>query len=86
MTRIEKKEQQLARVEQRLFTIRHDSKVIRQQIANIRKKITYQEKLIRAGKLFEIAGILDSYDPTTVLKLLRFYAANKQGEYNNVNK
>ena len=52
---------------------------------NKRKKILEEKarfkKIITAGKLFEMAGILDDYDESQILKLLAWYKSHKGDIY-----
>ena len=70
MNRLERKEQELRIVQQKLQLEERKRKIFKESL-NSAKRRQHQKKIFQAGLLFEEAGILEDYDREEILKLLK---------------
>lgn len=70
MNRLERKEQELRIVQQKLQLEERKRKIFKESLRSTKRR-QHQKKIFQAGLLFEEAGILEEYDREEILKLLK---------------
>lgn len=77
MDRLARQEARLKRIEDQLVRSSQETRKLERQIQRLNQQKRYQ-KLVKAGLLFEEAGILDNYDRETVLIFLKQLQAQQE--------
>lgn len=77
MDRLSRQIARLQKIEDQLVRSSRETRALEEQIRRLNQQKRYR-KLIKAGLLFEKAGILDSYDPETVLIFLKQLQAQQE--------